>query len=167
MIQASFPVVGVRQCGADELNHFLHAWGHPLDAVNRPYGRHDWLLEVDGRPVAVASSASIVSSTVAGYGRKDVVELSRIARAPGDPAIMRVMLRLWREYLARRWPYWPVRAAVSYQLPGTTGNLYRFDGWERVGTVRRSGGGGTWTATDPKVSKIGDGRKTLWLHRYD
>jgi hypothetical protein len=76
------------------------------------------------------------------------------------------MLRLWRAVLAPRWPDWPVTAAVSYALPGRTGDLYRFDGWRRVGPVRRSGGGGSWSGP-PAVNAVGDGAKVLWLFDYE
>lgn len=72
------------------------------------------------------------------------------------------MLRWWREVGARRWPYWPVKAAVSYSDRGKSGNLYRFDGWELVADDRGSSGGGTWSA---KRLNGGKGKK-LWLWRY-
>lgn len=149
---------------ADEL---LTSWDHPLGECNRPFGRQDFVFDLDGYPIALATSASTVSKTVAGFTRYQVTELARIARHPDHPHILRVMLRLWRCYCAQRWPYWPVSAAVSYAMPGTTGDIYRFDGWERVGKCQVSRGGGTWTLTSPKVSQIDDGVKTLWRYVYE
>jgi hypothetical protein len=63
--------------------------------------------------------------------RPDPVGESAGGPVPGDYALhadKRVMLRLWRDYLAGRWDYWPVEAAVSYALPGKEGNLSRSDG---------------------------------------
>lgn len=164
--RALFPVVGVRSAGRSETDALLQEWEHPLGPCRRPFGQQGWVMEEDGRPLAVAVSASTVSRTVEGYSRQEVVELARLARAPDEPHALRPLLRLWRVYLAPRWPYWPVSAAVAYAMPGTLGDLYRFDGWERVGRRRKSPGGGTWTIRDPAVSRIGDGIKTLWLYRY-
>jgi hypothetical protein len=122
---------------------------------------------VEGEAAAVAVSGSTVGATSAGYKRREVVELGRIARSPEHPGIMRVMLRLWRDYLAQRWErnYWPVAAAVSYALPGQAGNLYRFDGWRNVGLVK------PWTYaggySNPSVANgIADGRKRLYVYPY-
>jgi hypothetical protein len=77
---------------------------------------------------------------------------------------MRAMLRLWRDYLARRWPYWPVDAAISYALPGKLGNLYRFDGWRKVGQRAPSGGRGTWSGRP--AAAVLSGPKTLYVYDY-
>src|SRR3972149_6794486 len=113
---------------------------------NRPFGRQDWLLALNSEPLAVATSASIVSAGVAGYGRQEVVELARLCSAPETSWATRVMLRLWREVGAQGWPYWPVQAAVAYsQNIRHPGNMYRFDGWERVTDKAGSNGGGAWS----------------------
>lgn len=161
------PVLGVRPAVRSETDHLLKLWKHPLGPCRRPFGHQGWILEEESRPLALAVSASTVSRTVEEYRRQEVVELARLARDSAEPFALRALLRLWRVYLARRWPYWPVRAAVAYAMPGTPGDLYRFDGWERVGRRRKSPGGGTWTIRDPAVSRIADGVKTLWLYRYE
>jgi hypothetical protein len=82
---------------------------------------------------------------------------------------MRVMLRLWRDYLAGRWDYWdaPVQAAVSYALPGKEGNLYRFDGWKLYGKCKPWAGGGEHSWSNPsKANEMGDGIKSLWYYPY-
>jgi hypothetical protein len=165
--QSFVPAFSMEPCEPDHADALLARWKHPLGPCGRPFGRQDWLMAIDGQPVAVCVSASTVSATAAGYGRGELVELARIARHPDHRYVLRVALRLWRVYLAERWPYWSVAAAVSYAMPGTRGDIYRFDGWERVGVVKPSGGSGTWTRARPRVNDIGDGKKTLWRYRYD
>jgi hypothetical protein len=77
------------------------------------------------------------------------------------------MLRLWREVCAPKWAGWQVRVAVSYSHNAHhRGDLYRFDGWERVRDDCGSSGGGTWS-----TARTGDdarsGNKSLWLWRYE
>jgi hypothetical protein len=129
--------------------------------------RH-FTLDVAGEPLAVASSGSIVSATVAGRQRRVVVELARLGRHPEHPHVLRAMLRLWRLYLVDCWrrEYWPVEMAVAYALPGKSGDLYRFDGWTRIGKCKPSGGGGTWSGSAPKANAIADGVKTLWVYDF-
>lgn len=150
-----------------QANDLLDHFGHPLGHFTRPFGFQAWGLAYRGTAVAVAVSGSTVGSSAAGYGRFDVVDLARIARHPKHPGVMRVMLRLWRDYLGPLWAeaYWPVQAAVSYGLPGKAGTVYRFDGWKRYGAVKPSGGGGTWSHQS-KAAAIGDGVKTVWYHPY-
>ena len=118
-----------------QANELIASWGHPLGDYNRSFGYQAYGLAIDGQAVAVTVSGSTVGNTSAGYSKYQVVDLARIARHPDHPGVMRVMLRLWRDYLAGRWDYWdtPVHAAVSYALPGKEGNLYRFDGWKFYG----------------------------------
>lgn len=165
-----FPLVRVDEVEVDDANLLLERWEHPLGACHRPFGvqAHVLALDMTGqgpRPIALTISASTVSETCGGDDRFDLVELARIARHPAEPWALRPMLRIWRQCLAQSWPHWTVSAAVSYALPGTPGDLYRFDGWERVGVVRPSNGGGTWSSA-PTVNRIADGRKTLWRWRY-
>jgi hypothetical protein len=151
----------------DQANDLITAFGHPLGEFDRPFGYQAWGLAVDGQAAAVAVSGSTVGSTSAGYQRDQVVDLARIARHPDHPGIMRVMLRLWRDYLGPRWDYWdsPVRAAVSYALPGKEGNLYRFDGWKLYGYCKPWAGGGTWS-NPSKANDMGDGVKKLYYYEY-
>lgn len=151
----------------DQANELLVAFGHPLGPFTRPFGYQAWDLAIDGQAVAVAVSGSTVGATAAGYKRREVVDLARIARHPDHPGIMRVMLRLWRDYLGPSWDYWdaPVQAAVSYVLPGKWGNLYRFDGWRKYGDCRPWAGGGTWSKPS-KANEMGDGVKKLYYFEY-
>ena len=159
------PVAGLYPMELDEANRLLVLWGHRLGACERPYRSEGWALEVAGRAVAVAISATTVSSTVAGYRREEVVELARLGSSGGWAN--RVMLRLWREVAAPLWGWWSPRAAVSYSLAVNRGDLYRFDGWTRLADTAGSGGGGTWSSPrigdDPRRPRS----KSLWVWRYD
>lgn len=158
----------VAQIGRKDADALLEAWEHPLGACRRPFGRQDFALMFLGDPVAVVTSASTVSANVIDdLHRRNVVELARLCRHPDHPHALRAMLRLWRCYMAQRWPYWSVTACVAYGLPGTPGDLYRFDGFTRLRVCGTSGGGGTWTSRKPQVNALADGRKTLWAWRYD
>jgi hypothetical protein len=157
-----------------QANELIVSFGHPLGEYNRSFGYQAWGLAIDGQAVAVAVSGSTVGKTSAGYSRYEVVELARIARHPDHPGVTRVMLRLWRDYLAGRWDYWdaPVARAVSYGLPidengKGTGNLYRFDGWKLWGKCKPWSGGGEQSWSNPsKANEMGDGIKSLWYYQY-
>jgi hypothetical protein len=160
------PMLGLVPYQIDDANRLLVEWEHKLGACERPFRSEAFALELDGRPVAIAISASVVSNSVAGYKRQEVVELARLGRSPDAPWVLRVMLRIWREVCAPRWVCWPVRAAISYHKQAWhSGDIYRFDGWERVRDDCGSSGGGAWSrqryAGDPAR-----GRKTLWVWRY-
>jgi hypothetical protein len=159
------PLVGLYPISLEHANDLLDDWQHKLGRVNRPFRSEAFVLEVDQRAVAVAVSASIVSSTVAGYGRQQVVELARLGSS--ETWVNRIMLRLWREQCAPRWHSWPVQAAISYSHNAMhRGDLYRFDGWERIRDDCGSSGGGAWTRPRYATDAV-HGRKTLWLWRYD
>ena len=161
----SVAMVGLVPIQVDDANRLLADWGHRLGPINRPFTMQAFALEVDGRPVSVAVSASTVSNTVAGLKRTEVVECARLCSAV--PWANRIMLRLWREVCAPRWPDWVPVAAVSYsQNAHHSGDLYRFDGWHKMSaTAGTRSGGGAWTrkryATDAVL-----GPKTLWLWPY-
>ena len=160
--------VAIEAVNRNAANVLLEAWDHPLGPCNRPFGQDHWLLIVAGRAVALAVSASIVSPTIRDeedrtWQRNKVLELARIARHPDAPWSLRPMLRLWREALAPSWSHWQAGLLVSYSLPGTPGDLYRFDGWRKARTVKRSAPGKTSTWGKPSAADaIGDGRKGLW-----
>lgn len=165
-----FTTDGFVPCSLSVANRLLVEWGHNLGPVHRPFRSEPWVFLVDGQPMSVAVSASIVSNTLTDdegrvlYRRGQVVELARLASAQRWAS--RLMLRWWREVAARRWECWPIEAAVSYsQNARHPGNLYRFDGWRKVRTNCGSTGGGAWSrpryATDAHR-----GAKTLWLYEY-
>lgn len=142
-----------------EVNRLLSAWGHYLGPCNRPFGAQGFVLELEGKPVGVAVSASTVSATCGGFERREVVELARLCSHPSYPEVTRVTLRLWRLVAVTTWRQWCAKALVAYSDSARHGGqIYRFDGWERRGTRPRSGGGGTWTKRTTE-----GGPKTLWV----
>ena len=157
------PMVGLFPTSLDYANRLLRSFEHRLGPVQRPFRSEAFVLELDRLPVAVAVSASVVSAHVAGFHREEIVELARLA---GEPWATRVMLRLWREVCAPRWKCWPVLAAISYSHNAMhRGDLYRFDGWERVRGDCGSGGGGAWSRPRYATDAVA-GSKTLWLWQY-
>ena len=170
--QRDRPVFGVAvaEVSRDEVNELLEAWEHPLGAFRRLFAQQHFVMAVDGEPVALACSGSVRRPTVAGgIPRREVVELARVARHPDHRRAMRMMVRCWTDYLAPAWtlkyPDWPVKAVISYAIPGKEGLVYRFDGWRDLGFTRPWGGSTGWSGPS-KASEIGDGRKRVWLYRY-
>jgi hypothetical protein len=161
-----FPPVAVEPVGRTQANALLLAWRHSLGPCQRPFATQSYVLHLDGQPVSLAVSASTASATAAGLSRRELVELARLCSGPGHAWATRVMLRIWREVCAPRWPYWPVTAAIAYsQNHRHQARIYRFDGWTKVTDRAGSSGGGTWSRRrDP--SDPATGRKTLWLWRY-
>ena len=157
-------VAGLAVVRLAEANRLLAAWGHQLGPVHRPFGSQAWVLHVGAQPVAAAVSVSTVSDMTAGYPRTQLVELGRLCSR--EPWANRVMLRLWREVAAPRWPYWEPAAAVSYSLNARhDGQLYRFDGWTKITTGAGSRGGRAWSRGQ-YAAPAAHGPKTLWLWRY-
>ena len=162
------PMCGVSPVSVDEANGLLIDWSHYLGPINRPCRQDAYVLEVHQEPVSVAVSASIVSPTVEGYQRPEVVELARLCTRPGESWATRVMLRLWRQLCAPLFCGWEIRAAVAYSQNGRhEGNVYRFDGWQRrEGRRGHARYGGTWgrhRADDDPMA----GTKTLWVYEYE
>jgi hypothetical protein len=166
-------------------NELLVAWGHRLGVLNRPFSQRCYALFVDGEPVSLAMSAAPVGTPVQAepdeidpdgkvvrrgerLRRQEVVELARLCSAPGQAWASRVMIRVWREVFARRWPDGPVSAAVSYsQNAHHRGDLYRFDGWTKVRerTGNQPGRNCTWTRSRA-ADHPARGLKSLWVWRY-
>lgn len=166
LVLLDVPIAGLYPLDIDEANALLVAWGHRLGACHRPFGQQAFCLRVQGEIVSLALSASIVSATVAGYSRNEVVECARLCSAHRAPWASRLMLRFWREVCAPLWPYWLIKAGISYsQNAHHTGNLYRFDGWQKVQEDCGSLGGGTWTRKRYATEAVA-GKKTLWIWRY-
>lgn len=163
---ASVSVAGVVSIDPAEADALLLEWGHYLEECDRPFRNEAWALDVGGRPVSLAITSSIVSTTVAGYRRQQVVELSRLATMPGERWATRVMLRLWRELCAQAYMPWRPSAAVAYSKNDRhDGRTYRFDGWTKVTDKAGSNGGGTWSRKRDDGDAEG-GHKTLWLWEY-
>ena len=169
------PLCGVYPCEMRVVNILLREWGHRLGTCTRPFGQQGFALKIHGNPISVAVSASTVSKTIVGVGkhgapiqytRGEIVECARLCSHPTHHYATRLMLRLWREVCAPLWPYWQARAAVSYsQNAHHSGDIYRFDGWERIKTDCGSMGGGTWSRKR-SASEAVHGQKSLWLWRY-
>jgi hypothetical protein len=152
-----FPLVEFDSMPIGEANQLLERWGHKMGPLNRPYGvvaAHSLLLH--GSPVAVVMTAELVAPTVGGapfLNRNNAIELARVCAADRD--WNRAALRLWRKAV---FPGYRKQYAVSYQDATLhTGDLYRFDGWVKVGFShsgpdRRSGrqGRDKWVWVWPK-----------------
>lgn len=148
-----FPQISFEPITRTELNACLNAWGHQMGALRRPTAGWAHGLRYDGRLQAVVATDSLIAPRVAGLSRRDAVELSRLCAA--RPDLCRVALRLWRAFVfpeisAARGYHW----AVSYQDAALhSGNLYRFDGWTRLGESR--------SGIDSRTGRIGR-TKVIW-----
>lgn len=163
----AMPIAGFESMDEDAVNELLVDWGHNLGACDRPFGQQGWAFMLDGVPISVAMSASVVSSTVNGYRCQEVVELARLCSKPGMAWVTRPMLRMWREIGGPRWPYWPAQAAISYSQNALhSGDIYRFDGWEKFTDTAGSSGGGTWS-TPRADGDPHEGTKSGWIWRYE
>lgn len=156
----------------DDVNLLLERWGHDLGRCNRPFRQEGFGLFVDGEPVSVAMSASLISDHLSDADgavvatRDETVELARLCTHPDERWATRVMLRLWRETCGPRWACWPVRVAASYSLNANhDGRIYRFDGWTKVRDDCGSSGGGAWSRMR-YASAAHHGPKTLWTWTY-
>lgn len=137
----------------DRLNDCLLAWGHRMGPVRRPSAGWSHGLFDGADLLAVVATDTLIRPRVAGFDRREAVELSRLCAA--RPDLCRVALRLWRAFVfpalceahGLRW-------ALSYQDAALhSGNLYRFDGWARVGRSR--------SGTDPRTGRRGRD-KVIW-----
>jgi len=66
------PLSGLWPISVPEANRLLLSWGHRLGPCLRPFRTEAFSLELDGQPIAVALSASIVNGPVAGFRRDEV-----------------------------------------------------------------------------------------------
>ncbi|MEU7219882.1 hypothetical protein [Nocardia iowensis] len=188
------PVVAFYQVEIVEVSQLLIRWQHPQHLADdqhpigkpyrRPFGSMAFVMEDRGRPAAAVVLASTINSSVSkvrGWHRYNTIDLARIARSPHrrDQHCLRAVLRIARDYLAPLWlgayPGWDARSAelcgqpqiaalASTSLPGTSGNLYRFDGFERVRTSRGAKGGARQRPS--AANAIHDGARGLWVYRY-
>lgn len=131
------PIVALEVISLAEANIWLERSEHKMGPLHR--GNQDAICHAlvgpDGEPVAVATASYLIGGRVQGapwLTRSKTVELSRLCAS--RPGLCRVMLRLWREFA---WPCLWGQWAMSYQDAAQhSGNIYRFDGWERVGFAR-------------------------------
>ena len=160
------PMAGLMPVTIEEANALLKDWGHYLGPCHRPFRQESYAFEVQGEPIGVAVSASIVSDHVQQYRREEVVELARLCVNPDHRWATRVVLRLWREVAAPRWKCWPVRATVAYsQTRRHEGDTYRFDGWTLMADGVGSSGGGSWSRKRYPTDAA-HGKKRLWVWDY-
>lgn len=160
--QPSFvaPLVSFEPIPQTTLNQCLVAWGHQMGPLARgDQGAWCHALLHHGEPVAVAAAAYLMAPEVAGLARAEAVELARVCASRRD--LCRVVLRLWREFV---FPTLGFAYAVSYQDAVLhSGNLYRFDGWQRrafshSGTNTRNGkpGRDKWIWVWPSITLAED-----------
>ena len=138
-----------------DLNRCLIAWDHKMGSWNRPnFGSQAFHgLRHNGELVAVTASARLIPAQTAGLNRDEAFELGRVCAA--RPNLCRPVLRLWREFAfpaicrAHGWTW-----VISYQDAVLhTGDLYRFDGWIKLGTSN--------SGTDQRSGRRGR-RKVIW-----
>lgn len=161
------PIAGVNRISNGLCNDLLVKWEHKLGPCERPFLTESFAFEVDGEPIAVAMSCSIVHGPVAGYRTQQVVELARLASC--NKWANRIMIRSWREILAPKYSAWKPLAVVSYShnaLHG--GEIYRTDGWRKVTDKAGSTGkGGNWGRRGRGYANEAiHGLKTLWIWEY-
>jgi antitoxin VapB len=147
------PLVSFDAIGPDDLNACLDRWEHKMGPLNRPlqYGGGAHGIRHDGRLVAVTAWSTLVRETCAGMEwlpRDTTTELSRVCAERRN--LCRLALRLWREFAfpairEARGHDW----AVSYQDTSLhAGDLYRFDGWVKLGRFKSGG-------KDPRTGRKG------------
>ena len=144
------PIVTFEPVSLAQANEFLVLWGHKMGACNRGNAR-GWshALFFREEPVGVCVTATLIRERVGGGAhhltRASCIELARLCAA--RPGICRVVLRLWREFV---FPDLGYQYAMSYQDAALhSGNIYRFDGWQRV-AYSRKGGVDTRTGRQPR-----------------
>jgi len=137
-----------------EANQMLSAWGHKMGELHRG-NQSGWChaLFHEQKPVGVVTASTLIAPTVGSanhLNRENCVELSRLAAA--RPGLCRVVLRLWREFV---FPALGYEYAMSYSDNALhRGEVYRCDGWKKVG-VSRSG-------KDTRSGRPGR-NKTVWV----
>lgn len=132
------PLIAFDRIDRGELNACLLQWQHKMGSWTRPQNYPEWFhgLRHHGELVGVVAAGALIRERVAGFTREDAIELGRICAAAPD--LCRALLRLWREFvfpaIARAHG---VQWAVSYQdAIEHKGDLYRFDGWVKLGRSR-------------------------------
>jgi antitoxin VapB len=149
------PLISFDAISREELNKCLVEWQHKMGPWERPnYGCEAFHgLRHSGELVAVTAAARLIPDATAGLTRDDAFELGRLCAV--RPDLNRVALRLWREFVfppmcrVHGWTW-----AISYQDAVLhSGNLYRFDGWVRIGFSS--------SGPDARSGKRGR-RKVIW-----
>ena len=151
-----FPLASLVDCDPAAVNDLLVTWGHRMGPCERPAGFGFWAHQLlhEGQPVALTVTAALVRERVGGglqhLTRANTIELARVCAV--RPGLCRVMVRMWREFL---FPTFGKPHAISYQDSNLhRGDLYRFDGWQRLAEVKASG-------TDHRTGRKGRPR-VIW-----
>jgi hypothetical protein len=188
------PVVAFYQVDLVEAEELLIRWRHPLHLpadehpagrpYRRPFGSLAFVMEENGRRAATVVLASTINASVCkaqGWHRYNCVDLAWIGRSPDrrDERCLRAVLRIARDYLAPLWlgafPGWDahsaqrcgqpqIEALTSTSLPGTPGQLYRFDGFRQLRVSTGAKGGGHQRPS--AANTIHDGARGLWVYAY-
>lgn len=154
-----FPFVAFSGIDNDLADACLIKWGHWLGGCNRPFGRQSFGLFYFNEIISVAVSASTVNAKCAGFNRQEILELARLCSEPNHRWATRICLRLWRQIAPQTWPHWPVNVLVSYaNALRHKGDIYRFDGWQKVAEVKGGKAGGGWNR-----GKIYE-PKSIWIY---
>jgi len=159
-----FPLVAFERIDDGLADARLIEWGHWLGGCNRPCGgRQSFGLFLEGDLISVAVSAMTIGPRSAERDRRTVVELARLCSDPAHRDMTRVAIRLWRKCAASAWSskYWPVEAYISYANRNRhTGDVYRFDGWQRWGNTRSGsvGKNARWSEPGLKIEP-----KSIWV----
>lgn len=127
------PICILKKVPLKEANFYLEKWQHKMGPLARgKQGAVCHMLYFRDEPMAVTTASNLISSNIAGQPRltrENTIELSRLCACRAN--ICRVALRMWREFI---FPELGYSVAISYQDKNLhTGNIYRFDGWKKIG----------------------------------
>lgn len=144
-----------RQVSLKETNKYLEKWSHKMGPLKRGnQGAICHMLFFKGEPIAVTTASHLIRCNVGGglekLTRANTIELSRLCSS--REGICRIALRMWREFV---FPDLKFPIAISYQDSNLhSGNIYRFDGWKRIGYSH--------SGTDSRSGRIGR-NKYIWV----
>lgn len=131
------PFVSFDTINREEMNRYLTAWGHRMGPILRPEYRApiDFVVRRHGEPLAVIAADTLIRTTC-GLDRSCAFELSRLCADPAERGMCSLAMRFWRQFaypvIVRAWDTpW----VISYQDAASVhnGNLYRYDGWLKLG----------------------------------
>lgn len=132
------PLISFDAITKRELNECLVAWGHKMGPWERPdYGSEVFHgLRHHSKLIGVTAAARMIPAQTGGLTRDQACELGRVCAV--RPNLCRVLVRMWREFVfpplcrVHGWTW-----VISYQDAVLhKGDLYRFDGWVKLGASR-------------------------------
>lgn len=150
------PLVAFEPISLEELNECLVLWQHKMGPLERPRFAREVVhgLRHNGELLAVTATEPMIAAQTCGLHRDEAFELARVCAA--RPHLCRVAVRLWREFVFPAVStVWGCPWAISYQDAVLhSGDLYRHDGWVRLGFTR--------SGTDKRaVGDLAKGRKKV------